>query len=82
MWKIFERTGGDYSIVVARHWRARAIGLCCMVLTDDQVEGKQKLKAKRLLPSLKDTLQRAGWFQKKKENSPANWLRMLRSKAG
>ena len=50
MWKIFERTrgGGDYSIVVARHLRARAMGLCCMVLTDDgsgggetKVEGKE-----------------------------------------
>ena len=46
VWKFFERTGGDYSIVVARHWGAMA--LCCMVLTDDgsdggetKVEGKE-----------------------------------------
>ena len=81
MWKIFERTGGDYSIVMARHWRA--MGLCCMVLIDDgSGGGETKVEGKGIAAVFKvHPLQRAGSFQKKKKkkkkkkegNGPANW---------
>ena len=44
------------------------MGLCCMVLTDDgSGGGETNVEGKEIAAVLKDTLQRAGWFQKKKK---------------
>ena len=82
MWTIFERTWGDYSIVVAKHWRA--MGLCCMVLSDDgSGGGETKVEGKEIAAVFKGHPAESRLVsEKKNEKSSANWLRILRSKAG
>ena len=84
MWNIFERTGGDYSIVVARHWRARAMGLCCMVLTDDgsdggetKVEGKEIAGVFKGHPAESRLVSKKKKKKKKKERKERKMVRQI-----
>ena len=58
------------------------MGLCCMVLTDDGSGGREtKVEGKEIAAVFKGHPAESSLVSKK-ENGPANWLRMLRSKAG
>ena len=59
------------------------MALCCMVLTDDgSGGGETKVEGKEIAAVYKGHPAESRLVSKKVENGPANWLRMLRSKAG